>query len=82
MNTDQPGRIGILVDSAEVMPGSATPKQLVRITFDVAAEASGDSPIMLTNSAAAKGSSDAAGNDVSMRWLDGYVKILADSLAR
>lgn len=76
VNTDQPGRIGILVDSAEVMPGSATPKQLVRITFDVAAEASGDSPIVLTDSAAAKGTSDAAGNDVSMRWFDGYVRIL------
>lgn len=78
-NTNEPGRIGILIDSTETMTASAMPKCIVKITFDVVVGANGDSPIVITGSLAGKGASDAAGNTLSVRTIDGVVSILPKS---
>ncbi|MBP9109482.1 MAG: hypothetical protein KBF83_07990 [Pyrinomonadaceae bacterium] len=81
-NSTEPGSIGILVDSAEAMSASAKPRDLVLVTFDVAPEAAGDVEIQLTESTAVKSASDPFGNGLSMRWIDGYVKISSSNMTR
>lgn len=79
INDAESGRIGILVDSTETMVASAVPRRIVLITFDVAAGATGDSPIAVTGSLANKGISDLAGNTLSVRYVDGTVAIASES---
>ncbi len=81
-NTNEAGRIGVLVDSTEAMTASAMPKRIVMVTFDVVAEASGDASITLTGTLAAKGMSNAAGNTLTVRYLDGVINIAAETKQR
>ena len=75
VNTNEVGRIGILVDSSELMAASRMAQSIVTVTFDVAVEASGEVPVVFSGSLAAKGTSDATGRMVSVRYLDGTVRI-------
>ncbi len=70
INTNEKGRIGILIDSTEAMTASAVPKRVVMVTFEVIGDAGGDTRIVLTDSLAAKGISDSAGNTLSTRYID------------
>ena len=76
VNYDETGRIGILVDSSGPMAASATHRQIITLTFDVASGAEGDSAIVFSNSLASKGTSDAAGNLRPTRWRGGVIRVL------
>ena len=69
------GRVAILVDSSNGMIASAVPRQIVLVTFDMAAGFHGTTPIRFSDSLAARGSSDADGNTLPTRWLDGSVTL-------
>ena len=75
VNTNEAGRIGILIDAVETMRASKTPTQIVLVTFDVAADASGDAAVKFTDSLAAKGMADLQGNNLLVRYLDGTISI-------
>lgn len=74
-NTNEAGRIGILVDSTEAFMASATPKRFLMVTFDVAAGATGETPVTLTDSLASKTTADANGNTLTVRYLDGTINL-------
>lgn len=82
VNANEAGRIGILIDSTEAMVASAMPRQIVMVTFEVVDQTGGDVPISLTSSLAARGTSDANGNALSMRYVNGNVNISRDKLFR
>ncbi len=73
VNTNEPGRIGILIDSTESMIASAMPQRLLTVTFDVIADGEDTTGFTLSGSLAAFGVSDAAGNSLPARYLDGNV---------
>jgi len=75
VNTNESGLIGILIDSAEPIVVSAVPRRIVMVTFDVMPGASGDVPILMTNTLAASGTSDAEGNTLPTRYVDGIVRV-------
>ena len=75
VNTDEKGRIGILIDSDGAMAASAGPSRLVMITFEVADDASGDTAIRLTSSLAKRGVSNADGISLPTRYLDRVIGI-------
>ncbi|MFZ1699722.1 MAG: FG-GAP-like repeat-containing protein [Pyrinomonadaceae bacterium] len=74
-NTNEKGRIGILVDSTEAFIASAVPKRFLMVTFDVAKGATGETPISLTGTLAAKATADANGNTLSVRYIGGSVDV-------
>ena len=74
-NINEPGRIGILIDSAESMTASAMPKELLTVTFDVIGDGEGTTEVKLTGSLAAIGISDADGNSLAARYRDGKVVV-------
>ena len=73
VNTNEPGRVGILIDSTETMTASAIPQRLLVVTFEVIGE--GVSAVSLTGSLAAMGISDAGGNSLSARYSNGKVDV-------
>jgi hypothetical protein len=76
MNEAEDGRIGVLIDSAEPLARGSELKQLVIITFDVAANApGGETPIRFTDDLAKRGLSDELGNTLDARYTDGAVMI-------
>jgi|CXWL01.1.fsa_nt_gi hypothetical protein len=75
VNATEAGRIGVLIDSAETMTASSIPQRIVMVTFDVAAGASGATVIAVTDSLAARGTADSAGNLISVRYVDGVINI-------
>lgn len=75
VNTNENGKVGILVDSTEAMTASAMPKQFVLVTFDVAAGANGEAQVLMTGSLTAQGVSDAYGNTLAARYLGGLVNV-------
>ncbi|MBK6725348.1 MAG: right-handed parallel beta-helix repeat-containing protein [Acidobacteria bacterium] len=75
VNTNEPGRIGILIDSANAMTASAVPLNIATVFFEVKGEASGEAPIYLTGSLAATGISDALGNSLPTKYLGGVVRM-------
>ncbi|MFZ1702445.1 MAG: hypothetical protein WBO10_01630, partial [Pyrinomonadaceae bacterium] len=75
VNTNEAGRIGILVDSTEAFIASAVPKRFLMVRFDVAPGSTGETPISLTGSLAAKATADANGNTLTVRYLDGSVDV-------
>ncbi|MEQ1643954.1 MAG: right-handed parallel beta-helix repeat-containing protein, partial [Pyrinomonadaceae bacterium] len=77
VNSTEPGRIGILIDSSNAMIASSLPLSIVSVSFDAKEEASGEAPIYLTGSLAAKGISDAFGNSLSTTYLGGVVRFAA-----
>lgn len=76
-NLNEPGRIGIVIDSTESMTASAMALSIVLLTFDVVAKADGETAISLTDSLAVRGASDSSANSLSVRYRDGAVKIAA-----
>ncbi len=74
VNTDQPGRIGILIDSTDAMTASGIPLSIAMVSFEVKREAGGEEPIYMTGSLAATGISDAFGNSLSTKYVDGIVR--------
>ena len=72
-NINEPGRIGILIDSTESMTASAMPKDLLTVTFDVIGDGEGTTEVKLTGSLAAIAISDATGNSLAARYRDGNV---------
>lgn len=75
LNANEPGRIGILIDSAESMTASAMPQQVLTVVFDVIGESEGTTAVTLTGSLAAKSVSDPAGTLLTSRYIDGNVYI-------
>ncbi len=73
VNTNEPGRIGILIDSANAMTASAMPRPLLNVTFEAIRDGSVTGAVSFTDSLTAKGTSDAAGNSLTTRYLGGYV---------
>ncbi|MBK6724259.1 MAG: hypothetical protein IPG58_13640, partial [Acidobacteria bacterium] len=73
VNTTEPGRIGVLIDSTESMTASAMPQRLLTVTFDVIADGEDTTGFTLSGSLAALGLSDADGNSLAARYLDGNV---------
>ncbi len=72
VNTTESGRIGILIDSSESMVASAMPQQLLTVIFEMR-EGSVMGTVSFTDSLTSKGVSDAAGNSLTTRYLDGNV---------
>ncbi len=72
-NTSIPGRVGILIDSTESMIASAMPQRLLTLTFDLIGDGESTTAVKLTGSLAAISISDAAGNSLAARYLDGNV---------
>lgn len=77
VNIKEPGRIGILIDSANAMTASAMPRGFAMVSFDVKTNASAEASIYLylTDSLAARGISDRMGNSLSTRYIGGTVRI-------
>ncbi|MFZ1702183.1 MAG: FG-GAP-like repeat-containing protein [Pyrinomonadaceae bacterium] len=75
VNADQAGRIGILVDSTEAFVASAVPKRFLTVTFDVVSGSTGETAISLTDDLAARGTADANGNTLNVRYVDGSVDL-------
>ncbi|MEQ1645232.1 MAG: hypothetical protein ABL959_17415, partial [Pyrinomonadaceae bacterium] len=73
VNTNEPGRIGLLVDSTESMIASAMPQRLLTVTFDVIADGEARTGFTLSGSLAAFGISDADGNSLAASYLDSNV---------
>ncbi|MGE3467482.1 MAG: cohesin domain-containing protein, partial [Pyrinomonadaceae bacterium] len=81
-NTNEAGKIAILVDSTEAFIASAVPKRFVTVTFDVAPGARGATAIALTNSLANKATADANGNTLTVRYLDASVDLTGNGRVR
>lgn len=67
VNTNEPGRIGVLVDSPNAFVISAVPSRLVLVTFEVRADQTEKPRFGLTDSLAHLGFSDAYGNTIAIR---------------
>ncbi len=76
-NLNQPGRIGILIDSNRSMIASAMPVSIVSVTFDVIAKADQETAISLTDGLVARSVSDGYANLLPVTYRDGLVKIAA-----
>lgn len=70
VNSNEVGRIGILVDSADAFMPTAVPTRLVIITFEVRPGIIDKPRIALTNSLAKALLADANGNTISVRSFD------------
>ena len=75
VNSNEKGRIVILIDAENSLVRNAGSGQIVSITFDVTKEASGLTPIRFNSASAATGVSDQLGASLSTRWLDGSVRV-------
>ncbi|MBK6725338.1 MAG: right-handed parallel beta-helix repeat-containing protein [Acidobacteria bacterium] len=73
VNTNEPGRIGILIDSANAMTASAMPRPLLNVTFEAIRDGSVTGAVSFTDSLTAKGISDAAGNSLTTRYFNGNI---------
>ena len=73
-NTNEAGRIGILVDSTEVMTASSTPKQIVMVTFDRSADVDSETAITFTDSLAQRNVAGTTGGTLSTRFIGGSIK--------
>ena len=76
INSNEKGRIGILVDLGEPINYSSAPVKIVYVRFHVSREAAGDTLLTLTSSLATQGTSDAFGNVLSTRYVGGKVSII------
>lgn len=75
VNSNEKGRIGILVDATETMAASKMPANVVLVTFDISPDAAGEAAISFSDSLAAKGMSDLLGNNLSARYVNGMISI-------
>lgn len=73
-NTNEAGRIGILVDSTEVMTASSTPKTIIMVTFDRSADVDSETAITFTDSLAQRSVVGTTGNALSTRYIGGSIK--------
>lgn len=70
VNSNESGRIGILIDSADAFLPTAVPTRLVIVTFEVRAGTFDKLRFALTDSLAKTGFSDANGNTIPIRSID------------
>lgn len=75
VNTDEPGRIGVLFDSPSALRPASEARDFIVITFQVVDGASGDTTVAFTDSVAARYLSDAMGNPISVNYVDGKVEL-------
>ncbi|MEQ1641880.1 MAG: choice-of-anchor Q domain-containing protein [Pyrinomonadaceae bacterium] len=75
VNTIEPGRIAVLIDSTESMTASAVPVSVVTITFEVAANSPRELPISLTSSIAGRTVSDSSANLLRTRYTNGKLTV-------
>lgn len=76
-NSNEKGRIGVVVDLGEPVNYSAEPMKVIYVTFVInKAASSNEAVISMTGSLAAKGTSDAFGELLSTRYVGGKVAIL------
>jgi hypothetical protein len=77
VNSNEAGRIGILIDSTSPFTASAMPRTIILITFEV--HASGETPIVISGTLAPQGTADSDGNMVFTKYVGGIVEILKNS---
>jgi hypothetical protein len=75
VNTNNVGRVGVLIDSSESMIASATPRRIIVVTFDVLDGTARDTAVRLTNSLAPKSVSNGDADPLETRYVDGVVTI-------
>jgi hypothetical protein len=72
------GRVAVLVDSAEAFVG----REVVTVTFDVSASATGgDTLLAFTNDLAVRSTSDTEANPLATKYTDGALKISGPAFA-
>jgi len=76
VNTNEAGRVAVLVDGTEAISASSASRRIVLITFDVAAEDNGVSAIRFTDTMALRNVSGANGDSLSTRYVDGSVRVI------
>lgn len=72
VNTQKPGRIGVLVDSVNSIGTSSVPRELISVTFDVIG-GHRETSVTISGSVAERGISDSLGNSVSAIYVDGKI---------
>ena len=69
VNTNETGRIAVLVDSATALVTTKGAAGIVVVTFDVVSDADGLGTVSFSDAIAAKSVSDAFGNSLPVRWI-------------
>ena len=75
LNINEPGRIGILIDSMESMGVSGIPKSLLDITFDISVGAGPTTPLTFSDALAQRSISDDRANLLGTIYRDRVVQI-------
>lgn len=75
VNTNEAGRVAVLVDGTEPVSASSASRRIVLITFDVAAEDNGVSEIRFTDTMAPRSVSGGNGDSLSTRYVNGSVRL-------
>ncbi|MEQ1645925.1 MAG: cohesin domain-containing protein, partial [Pyrinomonadaceae bacterium] len=75
VNTNEPGRIGIIVDGDQPMAASSTPKSIVIVTFDLMTDTDGPTSITLTDSLAMRSVANINGDPISVQFKNSDVQI-------
>ncbi len=70
VNTDENGRIAVLVDSATALVTTKGAARIVVVTFDAVKDADGFGTVSFSDAIAAKSVSDAFGNSLPVRWMN------------
>lgn len=73
VNTNEAGRIGVLVDSEETVRPSSSPRTIVWISFDVIGNVGSGTNLMFSDSLAVRSASDAAGNLLRFNYINGTI---------
>ena len=71
VNTNETGRIAVLIDSATTLVAAKGAARIVVVTFDVVSDADGFGTVSFTDGIAAKSVSDGFGNSLPVRWMSG-----------
>jgi len=74
-NPTTDGRLGVLIDYAEVLTASDEPRQIAVITFDIAGDANGSIPLDLSDSLTAISISNASGESLPVRTAGGKITL-------
>ena len=68
VNTNETGRIAVLVDSATALVTAKGAARIVVVTFDLVSDADGFGTVSFSDAIAAKSVSDGAGNSLPVLW--------------
>ncbi len=75
VNTNEAGRIGIVVDASEAMAASSAKKSIVIVTFDVVSESDAETSFSLTDAQAQRSVVGSTGNVLTTRYVGGSLTI-------